>query len=101
VILNATGEGICGLDVQGRITFTNPAAARVLGRQASQLLGQPLHELLHTAHDSAPACPAESCSLAQACRGQVGHQVAETIAWHQDGSRFPVEYVSNTAAGEK
>ena len=94
VILNAASEGICGLDAYGRITFANPAAGRLLGRQVSQLLGQPLHDLLHATHDGALTCPAEGCSLTQACHGQVCHQVTETIARRQDSSSFPVEYVS-------
>src|SRR5438874_2035928 len=42
LILHAAGEGICGLDTQGRITFINPAALRMLGYEAHELLGQDL-----------------------------------------------------------
>src|SRR3989442_1756768 len=38
LILHAAGEGICGLDTQGRITFINPAALRLLGYEANELL---------------------------------------------------------------
>ena len=31
LILNSAAEGICGLDAAGRISFANPAAARMLG----------------------------------------------------------------------
>ena len=31
-ILESAGEGICGIDAEGVITFANPAAARMLGR---------------------------------------------------------------------
>lgn len=31
LILNSTGEGIIGLDLQGKISFMNPAATRMLG----------------------------------------------------------------------
>ena len=43
-ILNAAGEGICGLDEAGRVTFANPAAAALLGSTAEQLIGQALGE---------------------------------------------------------
>ena len=33
-ILTATGDGICGLDADGRVTFSNPALHRLLGRSA-------------------------------------------------------------------
>jgi PAS domain S-box-containing protein len=47
LILNAAGEGICGVDARGEITFINPAAARMLGRSSVQLLNRPHHALLH------------------------------------------------------
>jgi PAS domain S-box-containing protein len=40
LILNAAGEGICGLDQNGNITFINPAAARMLGWEVEELIGQ-------------------------------------------------------------
>jgi EAL domain-containing protein (putative c-di-GMP-specific phosphodiesterase class I)/FixJ family two-component response regulator len=45
LILNSAAEGICGLDVSGRISFANPAAARMLGWQTDDLVGRALHEV--------------------------------------------------------
>ncbi len=43
MILNATGEGVCGLDEGGRCTFCNPAGLALLGyNREADLLGQPL-----------------------------------------------------------
>ncbi len=39
-ILAAAGEGIIGVESSGRISFANPAAARLLQRPAAQLLGK-------------------------------------------------------------
>jgi PAS domain S-box-containing protein len=41
------GEGVFALDRDGRITFANPAAERMLGFRESELLGRYLGELLH------------------------------------------------------
>jgi PAS domain S-box-containing protein len=38
--LEATAEGILGLDTQGRITFANPSACRLLGYIAAEMVGQ-------------------------------------------------------------
>lgn len=38
-ILNATQEGILGIDEHGRITFANPAASTFAGRSQSHLIG--------------------------------------------------------------
>ena len=31
ILLDAVADGICGLDRQGKVSFANPAAARLLG----------------------------------------------------------------------
>ena len=43
LILHSAAEGILGLDLQGNHTFVNPAAARMLGYEAGELLGRPSH----------------------------------------------------------
>ena len=47
LILEAAGEGIYGIDSEGNTTFVNPAAAHMLGYAADELIGQPMHALLH------------------------------------------------------
>jgi two-component system NtrC family sensor kinase len=47
LLLESTGEGICGLDLSGRVTFCNPAALKLLRVGGSaQILGQPLYDML-------------------------------------------------------
>lgn len=41
LILNSAGEGIFGLDLDGRITFCNPASESMLGYKAGELIGKP------------------------------------------------------------
>jgi len=45
-ILETTRDGICGLDEQGRATFANPAALRLLGQSSSTLRQRPFWELV-------------------------------------------------------
>lgn len=40
LILNAASEGICGVDPNGKITFANPTAARLLGLEISKMVGR-------------------------------------------------------------
>lgn len=40
LILNSAGEGICGLDMEGKITFANPTAARMIGVQVAEMVGK-------------------------------------------------------------
>jgi PAS domain S-box-containing protein len=47
LLLDSTAEGLCGLDLSGRITFCNPAALHLLRvDHAGQLLGRPFYDLL-------------------------------------------------------
>ena len=47
LILESSAEGIFGTDTEGRITFLNPAACRMLGFSAEELIGQPSHATFH------------------------------------------------------
>lgn len=40
LILNSAGDGICGLDMNGKATFVNPAAARLTGWEVRELVGR-------------------------------------------------------------
>ena len=51
-ILDAAGEGICGLDPDGAITFANPAAADMLGRTIGSLGGADLSRFVRSADGS-------------------------------------------------
>lgn len=45
-LLRAMGEGVMGVDRNGLVTFANPAAATLLGRETSRLIGAPVDDLL-------------------------------------------------------
>jgi signal transduction histidine kinase len=62
LILSSVTDGIVGLDSEGRPTFLNPAAERMLGKA--------LHDF----------------------NGATLHVAAEDVFWRADGSSFPVEY---------
>ena len=40
VVLNSAGEGIYGVDGEGRLTFVNPAAAKMFGWEAEAMIGR-------------------------------------------------------------
>jgi PAS domain S-box-containing protein len=45
LILNSAGEGICGLDLEGRATFVNPAVSRITGCPIGDLIGKNEREI--------------------------------------------------------
>jgi len=101
LILDAAGEGIYGLDLQGNCTFVNPAAITVLGWTADELLGKPMHSLVHhTKRDGRPY-PHEDCPMCAPCRDGTVHRVDDEVLWRKDGSSVPVEYISTPILDER
>ncbi len=93
-LLLAAGKGIFGLDAQGCTTFVNPAAARMLGWPEADLLGRPMHALLHHSRSNGSPFPACECSIDAVLHGAEGQQVDDEVFWRKDGTAFPVEYIA-------
>jgi PAS domain S-box-containing protein len=93
LVLLSAGEGILGIDLEGKVTFVNPAAARMTGWNAAELVGQPHHQLVrHTKPDGSlykkDECPIlNSLTEGKPCG-------AEDFFWRKDGCAFAVEYLS-------
>lgn len=94
LILEAAGEGIYGLDLNGNTIFINQAAARMVGWRAEELLGQPIHDILHHSKIDASPYPLEECPVYAAFRDGQIYRVESEVFWRKDGTSFPVEYVS-------
>ncbi len=94
LILASVGEGIFGLNRQGRIIFVNPTACDMLGYAEGELLGQDLHVLTnHGDTDSAPRASEQEQVYKTIADGQVCHVDSE-VWWHKDGFSIPVEYTA-------
>jgi diguanylate cyclase (GGDEF)-like protein/PAS domain S-box-containing protein len=94
MVLKSAGEGIFGLDLDGNATFVNPAAARMTGWKVRELLGRPLHDILHhTKPDGTPYFE-EQCPVYAALKTGTAHSRDDEVFWRKDGTSFPVEYVS-------
>jgi PAS domain S-box-containing protein len=93
-LLQAAGEGVYGLDCDGLTTFVNPAAVRMLGWPAGELVGQPMHASLHHSHPDGSPFPPEECLIYAAFKDGQVHHVEDEHFWRKDGTCFPVEYTS-------
>jgi PAS domain S-box-containing protein len=91
-ILEAAGEGICGLDANGLINFINPRGAKLVGWEAGELIGKPLHETLHHSRADRKPFLKEDCSLCATLRDGLAHWMDNEVFWRKDGLSFPAEY---------
>ncbi len=62
-LLDSAGEGIWGVDLQGRCTFVNRAALGMLGFAADELLGRNMHSMVHHHYPDGRFYPAEECLI--------------------------------------
>jgi len=94
MILNAAGEGIYGLDREGNTTFANPSAAAMLGYTVDELIGQPMHSLLHHTKADGTHYHKENCPIYAAFKDGAVHHIDDDIFWRKDGTSIPVSFTS-------
>lgn len=93
LILKSAGDGILGLNVEGRCIFSNPAAARILGYTEEELIGQDIQVLTqHLLPDGTPCTP-EKCGLTAALKSGVSGHVENHVVHRKDGTAISVDYV--------
>ncbi|HHM05900.1 MAG TPA: EAL domain-containing protein [Gammaproteobacteria bacterium] len=92
LLLDATDEGIYGIDDQGRCTFVNRAAARMIGHPPVKILGRNVHKLTHHTRADGSPYPSRECPMCHVLQNGVGCRVDDEVFWRADGRPFPVEY---------
>ncbi|MFM7506736.1 MAG: PAS domain S-box protein, partial [Rubrivivax sp.] len=95
LLLQSPGEGIFGVDLDGRCTFVNRSAARMLGRRTDEVLGRNMHELMHHSHADGRYYPESDCPIFKAFREGRACRIDGEVLWRADGSHFPAEYTSH------
>ncbi|HML94547.1 MAG TPA: sigma 54-interacting transcriptional regulator [Thermodesulfobacteriota bacterium] len=94
LILNAAGEGLASADINGNLTFINPAGAKMLGWEVEELISRPGHDIMHHTKPDGSPYPLEECPIYAAFQDGVVRFEDNEMFWRKDGSSFPVEYTS-------
>ena len=95
LLLEVSGGGIYGLDLEGRCTFINKTGAGLLGYEPGEVIGQRMHDLIHhTRRDGSPY-PDDACSIYLAFRTGQACRLDNEVLWRKDRTSFPVEFCSN------
>jgi PAS domain S-box-containing protein len=84
LILNSAGEGICGLDTEGKVTFANPAAAKMMSVQVNELVGQSAKNAFPDFMQATATAKADSSPAP-----------VEIITTRRDGTKFGAEVLRN------
>ena len=88
-ILNSAGEGICGLDLSGRVIFANPAAARITGWKVEELVGLSAREVFCGKPGEVEVTDGND----DARKPLEANDDADTVFYRKDGSVYPVEHL--------
>lgn len=93
-ILRAVADGVIGIDRDGRVSFVNPAAARLLGYRMHELIGRDLHALVHHTRPDGTPYPVEACPTRSSIEDGELATCDRDVYWRADGTPLPVEYTS-------
>lgn len=92
LILESVGDGIYGMDLDGRVTFVNQAAAQALGYTPEALSGRDVHEAIHHSYVDGTPYPKAACPIVRAMHRGKAIRMRDEVFWRQDGTSIPVEY---------
>jgi two-component system NtrC family sensor kinase len=90
VIMNDMIDGLYVVDGDGRLTAINRAASEMLGWQEEELLGRPVHAVLHTAAGLGTPKPESECALWQLRMSGRSTPAVDDVFTRKDGSSFDV-----------
>jgi PAS domain S-box-containing protein len=94
LLLQSTGEGIFGIDLEGHCVFINQAGARQLGYEVDEVLGHNMHWLTHHSHADGSHYADTDCPIFNAFRQGLSCRIDSEVFWRKNRSAFPVEYSS-------
>ena len=95
LLLESTGEGIFGVDLDGHCMFINRAGASMLGFEPAEVLGANMHELTHHSHADGSHYPDTACPIFNAFRQGLPCRIDTEVFWRRDHTSFAVEYSSH------
>jgi PAS domain S-box-containing protein len=95
LILESVGDGIYGIDLEGRLTFINEAGARALGYEAEELTGRDINEIIRHGHVNGAQYSRITSPILQGMRRRETVRMRDEVFWRRDGAQIPVEYTAS------
>ncbi|MBI5790141.1 MAG: PAS domain S-box protein [Rhodocyclales bacterium] len=89
-ILESAADGLYGVDLDGRVTFINPAACKLLGYGTEQVLGRSAHEMFHHRRPDGSPFPEHECPGHMSWQSGKAARFEDITYWHADGHAVEV-----------
>lgn len=96
LILDSAGEGIFGLDPEGKFNFVNPAAALLLGHSTNDLIGNSIASIM----PDGESFNWQESDIYKTSSSGFFHRVSEGAFLKKDKSKLPVDYVITSLRDE-
>ncbi|MBC7546905.1 PAS domain S-box protein [Candidatus Saccharibacteria bacterium] len=100
-ITNNTTLCLFMVDIDGVITFMNPAAVTVTGFTPDEAIGISIHNLIHHTHPDGSVYTEEQCARFNSYKNGIGSEPIEDLFFRKDGSAFPALINGMPVAGDK
>ena len=94
LVLNFTGQGIYGINLQGNCTFINRATCEMVGYAPEEAMGRNMHDLVHHHRSDGSIYPVEQCPIYRVFKMSESCRVDDEVIWRRDGTPIAVEYSS-------
>ena len=84
-VLEATADGVLGVDLDGRCATLNATGVRLLGVTESEAVGRDVHELIHGNAPVGEGHTPDLCPVLFALREGASGEELEDVVWHRSG----------------
>ena len=95
LILESSGNGLYGVDIEGKVTFINQTACEILGHPPERCMGRDIHTLVHHTRPDGSYYPQEECPLRITLREGRKVRIDNEVYWHADGHAIQVIYTAH------
>jgi PAS domain S-box-containing protein len=89
LLLSSLGDGVFGIDSDGKTTFVNDAALAMLGYEMNEVVGFDQHELFHHRYQNLEPYPKSECPIYKTIVDGVTRDEEEVFI-RKNGEYFPV-----------
>ena len=93
-MLNTLSDGVYATDMDGRITFINSSAEKILGWKEHEMIGLGVHQTIHHTRANGDPFPQVDCPLMKVFKEGVPLNGDDHFI-HRDGHVIPVSYRAN------